>query len=278
MMLLFWLSIILVAIALAVLFFIFFHKMPLLTNIDIANLPAEREASKKQAIINERIRRQLARYGWWWRNLLGPLYQRLKRLFWRGYGQLQKLDRQHRKARLQAQGLNYQRAKQLLTDAEEALKNNDLTQAEKLAVASLELDKSQLDSFIVLAEIYQLQKKYQQAEETWIYTIKRLKQKYRAEQSRGRQEEARETGRRLAEYQYSLGQLCLRQDNPDRANYYLQHALKIEPKNPRYLDTQLEISIIRKDRVTAVLIFDTLSKVDPDNAGLSDYQEKIRQL
>jgi len=277
-MLLFWLSLILVVVALAVLFFVFFHKMPLLANIDIANLPAEREAAKKQAIIDERIRRQLARHGWWWRNLLGPLYQRLKDLFWRGYGQLQKLDRQHLKARLQAQGLNWQRAKQLLADAEEALKNNDLVQAEKLAVESLELDKSQLDSFIVLAEIYQEQKKYPEAEETWIYAIKRLSQKYRADQSRGRQEEARETGRRLAEYQYSLGQLCLRQGNPDRADYYLKQALKIEPKNPRYLDTLLEISIIRKDRVTAVLIFDTLSEVDPSNAGLAEYQEKIRQL
>ncbi|NCU44235.1 hypothetical protein EOM71_00970 [Candidatus Falkowbacteria bacterium] len=277
-MLLFWLSIILVIVALVVLFFVFFHKMPVLANIDIANLPAEREAAKKQAIIDDRIRRQLARHAWWWRNLLQPVYQRIKDLFWRGYGQLQKLDRQHLRARLQARGLNWQRAKQLLAEAEEAYRKSDLVQAERLAVESLELDKSQIDSFVVLAEIYEEQKKYREAEETWLYVVKRLSQKYRADQSRGRQDEAREAGRQLAEYQCSLGQLCLRNNHLERADQCLRQALKIEPKNPRYLDTLLEISIIRKDRVTAVLIFDTLAEADPNNANLTDYQARIRQL
>ncbi len=277
-MLLLWFSVLLVIVALVVLFFVFFHKMPLLANIDIANLPAEREAAKKQAIIDDRIRRQLAQHGWWWRSLLGPVYQKLKDFFWRGYGQLQKLDRQHLKARLQARGLNWQRAKQLLADAKEAYQKGDLVQAEKLAVESLELDKSQLDSFVVLAEIYEEQKKYQEAEETWLYVVKRLSQKYRADQSRGRQDEAKEAGRQLAEYQCSLGQLCLRNDHLERADQCLKQALKIEPKNPRYLDTLLEISIIRKDRVTAVTVFDTLAEVDPDNGSLDDYRQQIRQL
>jgi len=277
-MLLIWLSLLLIIVALAVLFFVFFHKMPLLANIDIANLPAEREAAKKQAIIDDRIRRQLAKHNWWWRSLLEPLYSRIKAAFWQGYGYLQKLDRQHLKTRLQATGLNWQRAKQLLTDAEEALKKDDLARAEQLAVESLELDKSQLDSFVVLAEIYEEQKKYQEAEETWIYVVKRLGQKYRADQARGHSEAAREVGRHLADYQCTLGQLCLHNDHLERADQYLKQALKLEQKNPRYLDTMLEISIIRKDRVTAVPIFDTLAEVDPANTNLADYQARIRQL
>ena len=75
-----------------------------------------------------------------------------------------------------------------------------------------------------------------------------------------------------------MGRLCLRNNHLERADQCLRQALKIEPKNPRYLDTLLEISIIRKDRVTAVLIFDTLAEVDSSNANLANYQEQIRQL
>lgn len=277
-MLLIWLSLLLILAALAVLFFVFFHKMPLLANIDIANLPAEREAAKKQAIIDDRIRRQIAKHGWWWRSILNPVYQQIKAVFWRGYGNLRKLDRQHSRTRLQSQGLNLQKSKQLLVDAEEALKKDDLAKAEELAVESLELDKSQIDSFVVLAEIYEEQKKYQEAEETWLYVVKRLTQKHQADRSRGRSEEARTTAQQLAEYQFSLGQLCLRSGHLDRADQCLKQALKLEPKNPRYLDTMLEISIMRKDRVTAVPVFDTLAEINPANPNLADYQEQIRQL
>lgn len=277
-MFLIWSSLALIVVALVVMLLVFFHKMPVLANIDIDNLPAEREAAKKQAIIDDRIRRHLAKQGWRWRNLLGPLYQRLKDVFWQSYNYLQKLDRQYLRARLQDRGLNWQRAKQLFVEAEDALKKVDLARAERLAVESIELDKSQIDSFVILAEIYQEQKKYQEAEETWLYVVKRLSQKYRADQSRGRSDEAHEAGRQLAEYQCMLGQLCLRNGHLERANQCLKEALKLEPRHPRYLDTMLEISIIRKDRVTAVPIFDTLAEVDSTNAKLADYQERIRQI
>lgn len=48
-----WLCIALLIIALAIVLFIIFHKMPLLANIDVDNLPAEQAAAKKQEIIND---------------------------------------------------------------------------------------------------------------------------------------------------------------------------------------------------------------------------------
>ncbi|HNW56055.1 MAG TPA: hypothetical protein PKN62_03235 [bacterium] len=277
-MLLLWLSLISLVIALAIICWIFCRKMPVLANIDIENLPAEREAAKKQAIIDDRIRRQLAEKSWQWRNFFGPLYASFKQFFWQVYDRLHRLDRQHWRERLQNRGLNLEKAKQLFIDAGEAYKKGDIPKAERLAVESLELDKSQIDSFVILAEIYEEQKKYLEAEETWSYVVKRLDQKYRADLSRGREEEAHEASRQLTEYQCSLGQLCLRNEHLEQAEQYLKAALKLEPKNPRYLDTMLEISIMKKDRVTAVTILDTLAEVDPANASLADYQEQVRQL
>ena len=77
---------------------------------------------------------------------------------------------------------------------------------------------------------------------------------------------------------YLLGQSYYRDDQLERADHYLRQALKLAPKNPRYLDTMLAVSIMRKDRVTAVIMLDTLTAVDPNNGNLSNYLEQIKQL
>lgn len=276
-MFLVWLGIILLIIALAVILFIILHKMPLLANIDVDNLPAEQATAKKSAIINNRIRRQLARHGWWWRNILSPIYAKIQGFFGRGYAKLQRLHRQQVKTKLQRQGLNEQRANELLLEANEALSQGRVNEAEQLALESLELDQRQIDGFAVLAEVYNEAKKYKEAQEVWQYIIKRLTQKYRAEELR-RRPEAKNTKQKLADYYYLLGQSYYRNDQLDRADHYLRQALKLAPKNPRYLDTMLAVSIMRKDRVTAVLILDTLTAVDPNNGNLSNYLEQIKQL
>jgi len=272
-----WLCIALLIIALAIVLFIIFHKMPLLANIDVYNLPAEQAAAKKQEIINDRIRRQLAKHSWWWRNIVASLYTKIKEFFWRGYAKLNRLHRQQVKTKLQSRGLNRERAKELLVDAEEALSQGRFSEAEHLALEALELDQSQIDSFAFLANVYNEEKKYKEAQEVWHYIVKRLTQKYRAEELR-RHPEAKNTKQKLAEYHYLLGQSYYRSDELERADHYLRQALKLAPKNPRYLDTMLAVSIMRKDRVTAVTVFDTLSAVDPGNGHLPDYLEQIRQL
>jgi Tfp pilus assembly protein PilF len=276
-MFLVWLGVILLIVALAVVLFIILHKMPLLANIDVDNLPAEQATAKKSAIINNRIRRQLARHGWWWRNILSPIYAKIQGFFGRGYAKLQRLHRQQVKTKLQLQGLNEQRANELLLEANEALSQGRVNEAEQLALESLELDQRQIDGFAVLAEVYNEAKKYKEAQEVWQYIIKRLTQKYRAEELR-RRPEAKNTKQKLADYYYLLGQSYYRNDQLDRADHYLRQALKLAPKNPRYLDTMLAVSIMRKDRVTAVLILDTLTAVDPNNGNLSNYLEQIKQL
>ena len=276
-MFLVWLGIILLIIALAVILFIILHKMPLLANIDVDNLPAEQATAKKSAIINNRIRRQLARHGWWWRNILSPIYAKIQGFFGRGYAKLQRLHRQQVKTKLQLQGLNEQRANELLLEANEALSQGRVNEAEQLALESLELDQRQIDGFAVLAEVYNEAKKYKEAQEVWQYIIKRLTQKYRAEELR-RRPEAKNTKQKLADYYYLLGQSYYRNDQLDRADHYLRQALKLAPKNPRYLDTMLAVSIMKKDRVTAVIILDTLTAVDPNNGNLSNYLEQIKQL
>jgi hypothetical protein len=55
-------------------------------------------------------------------------------------------------------------------------------------------------------------------------------------------------------------------------------ALEIEPNNPRYLDTILEISIIKKDKVLANETYKRLKEVNPENQKLAEIKEEIAEL
>jgi hypothetical protein len=58
----------------------------------------------------------------------------------------------------------------------------------------------------------------------------------------------------------------------------MKKALKIEPNNPRYLDTMFRISIIIKDKVLAFEAYDRLSKVNPENQKLAEFKAQLAEL
>ncbi|MCX6798366.1 MAG: tetratricopeptide repeat protein, partial [Candidatus Falkowbacteria bacterium] len=58
----------------------------------------------------------------------------------------------------------------------------------------------------------------------------------------------------------------------------LKKALKIEPANPKYLDTMLEISIIIKDKVLALDAYQKLIKTNPENKKIAEFKKQIDEL
>ncbi len=64
----------------------------------------------------------------------------------------------------------------------------------------------------------------------------------------------------------------------DQAVEYFEKALALEPKNPKYLDALLNISIIRKDKVRAGQILNVLKEVNPENNKISEWREQIERL
>jgi len=75
----------------------------------------------------------------------------------------------------------------------------------------------------------------------------------------------------LAEIQQSL-------NNYKEAMKNMKEALKIEPKNPKYLDAMFNLSIISKDKAEALDAYKALKNINPDNGKLGEMKEKIGEL
>jgi len=58
----------------------------------------------------------------------------------------------------------------------------------------------------------------------------------------------------------------------------IKRSLEKHPNNPRYLDTMIEISIINKDKISALEAFDKLKEANPDNKKLEEWKKEIRKL
>ena len=58
----------------------------------------------------------------------------------------------------------------------------------------------------------------------------------------------------------------------------IKEALKIEPKNPRYLDAFFNLSILNKNKADALDAYKTLKNINPDNGKLEEMKKQIDAL
>ena len=81
-----------------------------------------------------------------------------------------------------------------------------------------------------------------------------------------------------AQTHFSLAEVYQAMGKMIEAVRTLKKALKIEPANPRYLDTMLEISIITKDKALALDAYEKLLKANPENNKLEEFKRQIDEL
>ena len=81
-----------------------------------------------------------------------------------------------------------------------------------------------------------------------------------------------------AEIYFNLALVHKEADQLSEAREKLSEALKISPNNPRYLDTMLEISIMKKDKILAQSTYDKLAEVNPENKKLKEWERKIEEM
>jgi tetratricopeptide (TPR) repeat protein len=67
-------------------------------------------------------------------------------------------------------------------------------------------------------------------------------------------------------------------DNINEAIIAMDKALTMEPNNPRYLDTMIEFSIIKKDKTRALATLKKFSEVNPENQKLPILREQVDKL
>lgn len=283
---------VLILISLTVMAVIFVRKFPALANLDVENIPAEKEARFKQQIVSNRLKRSLMKWNSKAVRFIRPALGALGNFFKWSYAKLIELKESYKGEKLISPDDLDKRIAQLLAGAEELERDDNLAAAEKKLIEVIGLDSKNIQAFKKLAHIYFDRKDYEEAKQTFEHILKLKEDDEEAyeglgqiAQEGGNLDVAREDylksiqlNSEKGETYYKLALVLEASKNPEEAVENMKKALKIEPNNPRYLDTMLRISIIIKDKISALDAYDRFKKANPENQKLAEFKSQIDLL
>jgi tetratricopeptide (TPR) repeat protein len=262
---------ILILISLSIIIVISVRKFSVLSNLDVDNIPAEKEARFKERIISNRIKRNTVK--WWskFSRLVAPLFVWLGDFLKDYYYKLHELKKEYQPEVKLSTDEKESLIGKTLADVEELYRQEDYEAAEKSLIDIISQDPTNLKAFKKLADIYLEENNFEEAKQTYEHILKLLETKDLVA-------DEIEKDRQTAQIYFNLAEVESEQARYDQAITYAKQALKIEPNNPRYLDTMLEISIIKKDKIQALDAYEKLRKSNPENEKLDILREQIDEL
>jgi tetratricopeptide (TPR) repeat protein len=252
---------ILICVSLFIIIIVVVRKFPALANLDVENMPSEKEARFKEQIITGRLQKSLAKWKTGLVNFFGFIGGKFGALF--GFIQKKLLEAKknysNHPAALPAEDKETM-IKELATKNSNLDDREDFTTKEANLIRMIEIEPRNAETFIVLGSFYAVNKKHEEAKQALAHGLKLLGDEDFDKQA--------EVYCDLAEVYQQTGEL-------DDSLETIKMAAKISPNNPRYLDALVEISIMNKDKITAQDALEKLTAVNPENGKLAEFKEQI---
>lgn len=261
-----------ILISLSVIIVVVVRKFSTLANLDVDNMPAEKEARFKEKLISERLKRMFLKWNFKVKKNVGPAINTTGRGLTWAYEKLNEIKDRHAPQKKMSEDDFEKKINNLYTKADDFLKEDNLAEAEKVLIEIIGLNSKDTKAFKMLADLYFDKKSHEEACQTYEHVLKILEDNEKDE------EIPAETLAEKARLYFDISLACKEQENFSKAKVNIEKALEIEPNNPRFLDTLVEISIIGKDKERALKTLEKLKKADPNNKKLSEIEEKINLL
>jgi len=258
------LAIIVIIISIIIILIIIVRKFTALAILDVESIPEEKEAKFKEQIRKQLFDRALGRHGEGIARYWLSIGKKINEFFLALTTNLNKKKRSYLLQKRISFGQKEKKSKKLLSEIDDYLNQEEYEKAEEKAILILEFDKHNQLTFEKLANIYFLQKKYDEARETYLFLLKLIAEK--------------EDEQAQAEVYFTMADISQRNSDLEQAKDDLHQALAIDSKNPRFLDKLVEINIENNDKESAVDAFSRLFEVNPENKKLSKYKETIENL
>ena len=263
-------SAIILILCLVVVAAIVLKKFPALAILDLNNVPGEKEAKFKDQIIKQKVERDVAR-------LSGGIAR-----VWLSFSRYISDFLHYQQDRLKKAKLNYKSLakisygekqkmiKDLFVSFADLLKKEEYGEAEEKLVEIITLDQKNLAAFFKLGSLYDEQKKWSEARQTYEYALK-LARQYK-------DDEGIMAELTIQEIYFSLAWVEREDSDLDAALENIREALELEPNSPRYLDLILDLSIIKKDKELAINSLEKLATVNPENQKIEEFKSIIEKL
>jgi Flp pilus assembly protein TadD len=277
---------VIIFLSLSTVIFIVVRKFSALAALDVENLPIVKENRFKEQIISNRLKRKLTK----WTAKISRWSINASSLAGKGFGlilkKLEALKEQYKSEEepLKKAGGAVEKEKmdRLLNEYLESYNKEDFQTAEKSLIEVISLDSKNIKAFKNLGELYVRTRQFAEARQTLEHILKLFEAEelnaFRYNNSNGNQGASQEFVRERAKIFIDLALVCRESGENANALIFNKKALEIEPNNPRYLDSMLEISIILKDKISAFDALKKLEAVNPENNKISDFKEKISKF
>ncbi len=278
---------VLIIAAFSVVIFIIVSKFSALAALDVESIPAVKESRFKEQIISNRLKRMFSK---WTARIVRAA--RTAAFIIGGWIEAAQKNLRARRERLKAENSPIkreiispaQKITQLFQESESLVKEGKAAEAEKKLIEIIALDSKNIRAFKLLGAAYFQNRQFSEARQTYEHIIKlldsediRTMQQGAAKGAPGANEVA-ERSQEWGKANYDLALVHQNSGNYALAIENLKRALTIEPDNPRYLDTMIEISIISKDKIGAWEALSRLEKANPQNQKIPEFKEKIKTL
>ncbi len=261
------------------------RKASLLTSIDVATIPAERESKVKDKIIRERMERQLFSVRSYLALALKPLGRfgkilthRRKRL----HDWLLDLREAHKKkavvggAYVQEEGNEkIHMIEALLDEADDCFEDEKYESAEKKFIEVISYDAHNVDAYVGLSDVYRAMREWQQAKEVLRHAAKLL------QDSQDQQEPGEALGSHTQEFALVMNDLYevhTQLHEYSEALECVKQAVELDKNNPKYLSAQVDAYIMLRQKLRAERALEQLRVANPENQKLPEIEKRIADL
>jgi tetratricopeptide (TPR) repeat protein len=251
--------IILILISLGAMIVIAVRKFPVLAALDVENMPQEKEAKFKEKIISNRLKRNIIKYSSRVIRILKPVGQGLVNFFKWAFNKLHEAKENYKAEPPLSAAKTEENIEGMINEAGELVKKEDFEAAEKNLIEAINIDAKNVPAFKALGDLYFKKKSYAEAKQTFEHVLKLIDGED-------------------AEIYFNLSLTDKGSGDTESAVANIEKAIAIEPNNPRYIDTMLEISIINKDKQRALKAYEKMKQANPENQKLGDIKKEIDEL
>jgi len=238
-------------------------KLPQLKSLDAATIPQEKQGAAKLKILEAKFSRQREQVQGRLGKIVGPLQRRSAKWAQGLQEKVITLERKYKRGAV-VEEARTKSINELLTEAKVQKDGGDFVSAEKSLIEVIARDKKNRTAYELLAEVYRLNRHYDQAEEVLRYLIKLASLKYRHGKNpenlkRDKIEDAEtailervDIDVELARYYDDLAKIYEALDKKDKALDCYLKANAIEPNNPKFLDKVIDLALVVGDSAVDV--------------------------
>ncbi len=301
-MILEYIAIGIIIISIGIIIYIAFKKFPVISSINLNAIQKHQQDQVKKGLLEERLVRKFKSFNI--KSLVGSSHDNGKETnanhdsnwFNRTYDRLRSLEKRY-KDRIKIQ-LPQDKAEQeknktiLLNEANELAEKEEYKLAEEKYIELISLDKKFNEAYEGLADVYFEMKDYEHAKEIYEYLLKTNSQddssigqlgkiaakEEKLDQTKEEYIKPISLNNTVASYHVDLGDVYMATSEYKKAMQCYQEALKLEPNNPKYLDSLLTVAIKLHDIFIAEEMFGKLKEANPENEKLEEIKEQIKEI